>query len=56
MELFACGRCGNALFFENITCLHCGSALAFLPAGRQPEFRAEFGDERAHYAQALQHH
>lgn len=31
MKLFHCDNCGNALFFENVMCLHCGSALAFLP-------------------------
>jgi hypothetical protein len=31
MKLFHCDSCGSALFFENVKCLHCGSALAFLP-------------------------
>lgn len=31
MKLFNCDNCGSALFFENVTCLHCGSTLAFLP-------------------------
>ena len=31
MKLFDCDNCGNALFFENVKCLHCGSELAFLP-------------------------
>ena len=31
MKLFHCDDCGNALFFENVKCLHCGSELAFLP-------------------------
>ena len=31
MKLFHCDGCGNALFFENVKCLHCGSELAFLP-------------------------
>ena len=31
MKLFHCDNCGNALFFENVKCLHCGSNLAFLP-------------------------
>ena len=31
MKLFHCDQCGNALFFENVKCLHCGSDLAFLP-------------------------
>lgn len=31
MKIFRCDNCGHALFFENVRCLHCGSALAFLP-------------------------
>ena len=31
MKLFHCDQCRNALFFENVQCLHCGSDLAFLP-------------------------
>jgi hypothetical protein len=31
MKTFRCDSCGHALFFENVQCLHCGSALAFLP-------------------------
>ena len=31
MKLFHCDNCGNALFFENVKCLHCASDLAFLP-------------------------
>lgn len=31
MRIFRCDRCGNALHFENVTCLRCGSGLAFLP-------------------------
>lgn len=31
MKLFHCDGCGNALFFENVKCLHCGSELVFLP-------------------------
>lgn len=31
MQTFNCDFCGNALFFENVQCLRCGSALAFLP-------------------------
>ncbi len=31
MRLFRCDHCGNALYFENVTCLQCGSTLAFLP-------------------------
>jgi len=31
MRIFRCETCGNPLFFENVSCLQCGSALAFLP-------------------------
>jgi len=31
MKTFRCDHCGNPLFFENVTCLRCGSNLAFLP-------------------------
>lgn len=31
MRLFRCDHCGNALYFENVTCLRCASDLAFLP-------------------------
>ena len=29
MRAFACGRCGQRLFFENTTCLRCGAAVGF---------------------------
>jgi len=31
MKTFHCDNCGQPLFFENVQCLRCGSALAFLP-------------------------
>ena len=31
MKTFRCDHCGHPLFFENVQCLRCGSALAFLP-------------------------
>ncbi|MBX3657309.1 MAG: putative zinc-binding peptidase [Ramlibacter sp.] len=31
MRVFLCDHCGHPVFFENVACLHCGSALAFLP-------------------------
>ncbi len=31
MQIFSCDHCGHPVFFENVQCLHCGSALAFLP-------------------------
>ena len=30
MKTFNCDNCGHPLFFENVQCLQCGSALAFL--------------------------
>lgn len=31
MKLFACGNCGNRLYFENTSCTRCGATLGFLP-------------------------
>lgn len=31
MRLFNCDHCGHLVFFDSVHCLHCGSALAFLP-------------------------
>lgn len=31
MKTFHCDHCGSPVFFENVQCLRCGSALAFLP-------------------------
>ena len=31
MKTFHCTHCQNLIFFENVQCLHCGHALAFLP-------------------------
>lgn len=31
MKVFHCAHCGQLLFFENVTCMRCGRALAFLP-------------------------
>lgn len=31
MRLFNCDHCGHLVFFDSVRCLHCGSALAFLP-------------------------
>ena len=31
MKTFHCQHCGQAVFFENVQCLQCGSKLAFLP-------------------------
>ncbi len=31
MQVFRCNSCNNLVFFENTTCIDCGSTLAFLP-------------------------
>jgi hypothetical protein len=31
MKTFHCTHCQNLIFFENVRCLACGHALAFLP-------------------------
>lgn len=31
MRVYNCGHCGHLVFFDNVQCMHCGSALAFLP-------------------------
>jgi len=31
MKIFSCSTCGHFVFFENVRCTRCGSALAFLP-------------------------
>ena len=31
MRLFACDRCHQLVFFENVACTRCGQALAYLP-------------------------
>jgi len=31
MKNFHCGRCGNQIFFDSVTCLGCGALLAYLP-------------------------
>jgi hypothetical protein len=31
MKTFHCQHCAHPIFFENVECLQCGSALAFLP-------------------------
>jgi hypothetical protein len=31
MRVFNCGHCGHLVFFDSVQCLHCGSALAFVP-------------------------
>lgn len=35
MRPFECSVCGQVLFFENSTCLRCGSALGFMPDERR---------------------
>ena len=31
MKLFTCQACGQLLYFENVSCIHCGRALGYLP-------------------------
>lgn len=31
MKIFRCGQCDHPVFFENVSCLNCGSTLGFLP-------------------------
>lgn len=31
MQVFRCDHCSHPVFFENVQCLQCGSALAFVP-------------------------
>lgn len=31
MKIFRCSHCDHPVFFENVSCLNCGSTLAFLP-------------------------
>ncbi|MDX1695177.1 MAG: putative zinc-binding peptidase [Ketobacteraceae bacterium] len=31
MKIFSCTKCGNLLYFENVTCTQCGASLGFLP-------------------------
>jgi hypothetical protein len=31
MKVFHCDHCGQLLFFENVTCVSCGRALAYVP-------------------------
>ena len=31
MKLFSCQACGQLLYFENVSCVHCGRALGYLP-------------------------
>jgi len=31
MKIFNCDNCGHPVFFENVHCLNCGCALAFMP-------------------------
>src|SRR3954447_18797706 len=31
MNIFHCGNCNQLVFFENVSCVNCGHALAYLP-------------------------
>ena len=32
MKLFSCPACGQAVYFENVTCVRCGRATGYDPA------------------------
>src|SRR5882724_532740 len=32
MKAYHCDGCGSLVFFDNVSCVHCGHALGFLPA------------------------
>jgi hypothetical protein len=32
MKAFHCDHCGSLIFFESVSCVHCGHALGFVPA------------------------
>jgi hypothetical protein len=34
MKIFSCSKCGQVVFFENVRCTRCASALAYLPDRR----------------------
>ena len=44
MRLFACGQCGNAVFFENSACVKCGARLGYFPDRRSMIVLVEDGD------------
>jgi len=61
LKTFHCTHCRNQVFFENISCLHCGHPLAYLPdrdliaaldQGRDGTWRID-GRERARQAYRL---
>ena len=35
MQPFACGQCGNTVFFDNVQCVRCNAALGFVPGLRR---------------------
>jgi hypothetical protein len=51
MRLFACQGCGNAVHFDNTTCLSCGRRLGYLPE-RFVVTALEPGDDGSHVALA----
>ena len=40
MRSFSCPVCGHLVFFENSTCLHCGTALGYCRAEARPRRRS----------------
>src|SRR6476620_5136660 len=46
MKAFECDECGNLLFFENVQCVRCQSALGFLPDVSDLSVMDEAGENR----------
>ena len=53
VRAFSCPTCGRLVFFENSECLHCGTALAYDPSGR--ELEALNGRPRCLNAEIIRH-
>ena len=46
MRIFHCDACGELVYFENTSCLHCGTALAYLPDVAEVRALNPTNDER----------
>jgi len=44
MKLFSCPACGQAVYFENVTCVRCGRATGYDPAGDRMVALEQSGD------------
>ncbi|HEV3006943.1 MAG TPA: putative zinc-binding metallopeptidase, partial [Pirellulales bacterium] len=49
MKTFHCDRCRQLVFFENVRCVHCGHALAYLPDRQEMGALRASGDGRWRY-------